>query len=231
MKKLLLAMFLVILFPVSASAAAQAGVTIEQVSPTQVGVWTFLFGNGSSLSSATEGINALQHSFTVTDFEPMTFSVTQPAGMAAKISIYRNGDFMKTENIPQFSFTPYPNEKYRFVVQYSYSLLGSLGVTSDPSGVRFRMKGPTAKIYSATTPFTFKSLPAGKYSLLFASTRLCSQPAPHTAVVAAESRNTVNVSLICTTNKFESVDTSRVSKRTLVENAKSRETKPRGTRK
>ncbi len=218
-------------FSSTAFSAAQTSVTIEQLSPEVYGSWTFLHADGSSVSSTDAGIDVMKHSFTLTDFAPMTLSVTLPAGMAVKITGYRNGDIFVTQTTPQFSFTPLPNENYRFIVQYSFSLLGSLGVTSNPSSIRFRMKGPSGKIYTSTTPHTFTNLPAGKYALYFPATKDCSQPAVHSAVVTQETRSVANITMACQSNSVSTVDTSRPSKRTLVEAVANRETKPRGERK
>lgn len=219
-------------FVPSSFSAVQSSIKIEQVSPTQLGTWTFLYQDGSSLSSADAGIDPKNHVFSVTQFSPMTISVVPPAGMSAKISIYRNGELSKTESSQQFSFTPYANETYRFLIQYSYSRMGSVGVTSNPSGIRFRMKGPTAKNYTAVTPYTFQNLPAGRYTMYFPSTKDCSSPAPHSVTVEPEKRVTANVSLICSTASLQTVSQKPlVSRRAIMQSVENRENKPRGERK
>lgn len=212
-------------------AAIQATITVEQVSPKSLGSWTMLFAHGETRSSNDAGVNKTNSSFSITDFGPMTFSVRQPPDMETKISLYRNGDLVKTEETTQISFTPLPNASYRFLVQYSLARLGTLGVTSSPSGVRFRMKGPTNRIFTGKSPHTFENIPSGKYTLYFASTEACVQPAPQGAIVKPATRNTTHVDLACAQAEENVVERVRKSKRTIVEEAQNREYKPRGQRK
>lgn len=222
---------LIFAVPVS-HAALQSTIKIEQVSPTQYGTWTFLFHDGSSKTSTEKGIDIKNTTFTVTEFTPMTISLVSPPGMTPKISIYRNGELYKTETIPQFSFTPYVNESYRFLVQYSYSRMGSLGVISAPNALRFRMKGPTKKTYTSVTPHTFTNIPAGRYTLYFPSTPECVSPPPHSVSVEPEERKTANVTLMCTSESASTVlEKPLVSRRSIMQAVKDREAKPRGNRK
>ena len=226
-------LFLATVFFVPLShGAVQSSIKIEQVSPTQYGTWTFLYQDGSSIASIDPGIDPKNHVFTVTQFTPMTISVVPPAGMSAKINIYRNGDLTKSEMSQQFSFTPYANESYRFLIQYSYSRMGSVGVTSTPNGLRFRMKGPTSKNYTAVTPHTFQNIPAGRYTLYFPSTPDCASPAPYGVSVEPEKRTTANVSLICSTASLSPLHTKPlVSRRAIMQAVENRENRPRGQRK
>lgn len=221
----------VLVVPVS-HAGLQSSIQIEQLSPTQYGTWTFLFHDGTSITSTDAGIDPKNHVFSVAQFTPMTISLVPPVGMSAKIVIYRNGDIFKTETSQQFSFTPYVNESYRFLVQYSYSRMGSVGVTSTPTGIRFKMKGPSAKNYTAITPFTFKNIPAGRYTLYFPSTPGCTSPAPHSVAVEPEKRTTANVSLICATENIAPLSSKPlISRRALMKSVELRESKERGQRK
>lgn len=219
-------------FAFPAFAAPQASIKIEQLSPSTYGTWTLLSADGSSRSSADEGVDP-KGGFTIglSDFGQTTLSVSSPPGMSALISVYRGGDLIKEVASQQYSFPLYANDNFRFLIKYSLSRVGSLGVTSEPSALRFRMKGPTGKVFTATTPFTFKSLPAGKYSLYFPKTENCLQPAVKSVDVAPEERNTTNVTLTCNVGEEDSVDRSRVSKRTLRNYVEAREVKARGNRK
>ncbi len=214
------------------SAGTQAAIKIEQLSASSFGTWTLLSANGSSRTSKDKGVD-VTGGFTaaLTEFGQTTLTVTAPAGMSVSISVYHGGDLVKEVTSNQYSFPLYTNDNYRFVIKYSLSRTGSLGVTSEPGQLRFRMKGPTSRNYSAVTPFTFKELPAGKYSLYFPKTQDCLQPAVQTIDVQPGQRNTTNVSLTCNVAAEENVDRSRVSKRTLFEYVQTRETKTRGQRK
>jgi hypothetical protein len=214
----------------SSSAAVQASITVEQISPQKIGVWTLLHGDGSSIKSTENGINQMKYSLSITDFSPKTFSIEPPFGMTAKILVYRGGDVIKTVFNNQYSFTPYGNDVYRFLVQYSVAPTGSLGITSDPAQVQFRLKGGD-KTRTGTSPTTLTNLPSGKYTLDFSAPKGCTKPAPRTVAVKAEERNTVMITLSCEKKEEILVDSSRVSKRAIIEAAQARELKKRGERK
>lgn len=215
-----------------ALASSKASVTIQQISGKSLGSWILNAANGTMRSSTDLGVNLANHALGLTEFGPATLAVSPPNGMSAKISVYRGGELIKIVDLPQYSFTLYPNDNYRFLVQYSLDRLGSFGVTSDPSGVRFRMKGRGTKTYSAVTPFTFKNIPTGQYSLSMSAPAGCIQPAPHSAFVENEKRNTVHITVSCQKNQTGStVDRIRPTKRSLVEHAEEREFNPRGSRK
>ena len=216
----------------TAFASSKASVTIQQISGKSLGSWVLNAGDGTMRHSTDPGVNPANHALGLTEFGPTTIAVTPPNGMSARIGIYRGGEFLKTVDLPQYSFTLYPNDNYRFLVQYSLDRLGSFGVTSDPSGVRFRMKGRGTKTYSAVTPFTFKNIPTGQYSLSMSAPAGCTQPAPHSAFVENEKRNTLHVTINCVKNQTGSVvERIRPTKRSLVEHAEQREFNPRGNRK
>ncbi len=215
-------------------SAVQASVTIEQLSGGAVGSWTLLSSNGGSTYKSTDtGVDRRRASLGLAEFGPTTLSVSIPQGMSVKISVYRGGTLVESVATPQYSFTLLPNDSYRFIVQYSLSRLGSLGVTSLPSGVRFRLKGESGRTRTATTPFTFTSLPAGQYSVQMSPLRDCLRPAPQSALVMPEERGTIHVTMNC--DKDESSSTAATvrgpSKRSLVEYARKREFNRRGERK
>lgn len=217
---------------VPALAGIQGAVKIDQVSPKSFGTWTLFSASGTTRTSADAGMNKKSQSFGLTEFGPMTLSVKSPAGMSVKISVHRGNELKETVTSPQYSFRLYPNDNYRFIIQYALSRLGSLGVTSDPPHVRFRMKGPASTVYAGTTPFTFVNIPAGQYSILTAATPECLRPAPHSVIVAAEQRTTVHITLNCEKQTTpDEVLSTRPTKRALTEYAKQREYNGRGNRK
>ncbi len=214
------------------AAGAQASITIEQVSASSYGTWTLLAADGTSRSSKDKGVDAIGgFSMGITEFGQNTLSVTPPPGMSVKISVYRGGDLVKEVDTPQYSFSLFTNDNYRFVISYALTRVGALGVTSEPSNLRFRMKSSGGRTYSAKTPFTFTNLPAGKYSLYFSATETCLQPAVQTVKVEPEQRNTTKVTLTCNVQEEEMVERIRPTKRSLRDYAEKRETKTRGMRK
>lgn len=212
-------------------AALQGSIKIEQLSASTTGVWTLLSQDGTAITSNDEGVDRNNYSFAITRFGQTTLSVVPPPGMSARISAYRGGELIATTDSQQYSFELVSNDNYRFVIQYALSKLGSLGVTSEPSGLRFRMRGPSGRTYSGTSPKTFDNLPIGRYTVMFAASEGCLQPPRKNGVVKTEERNVVHVSQTCTVETEDNVDRSRTSKRTLREYAEEREYKDRGERK
>ena len=217
----------------SYGTGAQANIKIEQLSPGVPGVWTMLSSTEALRKSTDEGVNPLDYSFGVTDYGPTTLSVSPPPGMTVRITAYRGGEKVGQTDSQQYSFTLVANDNYRFVLQYALAKLGSLGITSEPSGVRFRIRGPGGRTRAAETPVTLENLPVGRYTVMFPGVNGCTDATRQNAIVEAETRNTLHVTLAnCeATTSTDAVDNSRVSKRTLREQAEQREFKPRGERK
>jgi hypothetical protein len=229
--------FLSVLFSFSltgtASAALQGSIKIEQLSASTVGTWTLLSEDGTDLTSASEDINPFDYSVAITRFGQTTLSVIPPAGMSVKIAVYRGGDFLYTVDSRQHSFKLLANDNYRFVIQYTLSRFGNLGITSEPSSVRFRMRSPSGMTSAGTTPKTFENLPVGRYILMLGTIEGCLLPARKTIIVKEGERNVVKVTLPCDNSQVadDDIDRSRVSKRTLRAYAEERELKKRGQRK
>lgn len=226
-----IASLLTVSVPPEVFAANQAAVKVEQLSATNVGKWTMLSADGSAITSDDEGIDKLNYSFGLSQFGPTTFSVVPPAGMSAKITVYRGGDIIQTVTSQQYSFELYPNDNYRILVQYALSKLGTLGITSEPSGVRFRMKGPTGRTLTGITPKTFKNIPVGAYAVYVGKSGDCLQPPVHTIKIESEQRNTLLITLRCDTEEEDNVDRTRPSRRSIRDYAEEREYNARGERK
>lgn len=217
--------------PVTTHAAIQGVVTIDQLTPDKPGTWTLLAADGTTRSSADANVDPKSYSYTVSEVGQMVLSVTVPEGMSSKISIYRNGELTKTINTQQIEFELFPNDKYRFLIQYAYTKLGSLGITSDPSGLVFRVTGP--KRLTGKTPKTFTNLPAGRYTIYFDRVgSKCVKPAPQTVALTPETRTTRLITIPCNVEaaEEEAVRTGP-NRRALREQVEARESKPRGERK
>lgn len=216
--------------PLTAVAATQASIRVEQLSGGSVGEWTLLSANGDSISSKDAGVDKHTYTVGISEFGQNTLSVVAPAGMSASISVYRGGDLITKVDSPQYSFTLFTNDNYRFVVQYSVSREGSLGITSEPSNVKFRLKGPD-RVRAGQTSAGFEKLPAGRYTVYFQATKDCVSPAPKSVVVKPGERNVLHVTLTCEDKTEVKVDSSRISKRSIRQYVEEREAKPRGEKK
>jgi len=225
---------LTILWTSTALGAVQAAIKIDQISSSSYGVWTLISADGSARTSTDPGVDKKGYSMSLTDFGPLTLSVVSPPGMSAKITVYRGDAVVSSKEQQQVSVTLYPNDNYRFLVSYSYTRLGMLGVTSDPSGIRFRAHGPATKTYTAKTPYTFKNLPAGQYTLSFSVPKNCIQPPPRNIVIEPEKRNTISQTFACNVvpqNVTTVTPSTHKSNRQLQQEVEEREKKPIGQRK
>lgn len=214
------------------SGQVRATLAIHQISPSRLGKWTVLSGDNPPLSSSDAGVNKTRYSFSLTSFGPTVISVEAPPGMAAAITVYRGGDIITKTSLPQYSFNLLPNDNYRFLVQYSIARLSGLGVTSEPSGARFRIKAPTGRYYGGVTPADFSNLPSGKYTIQFGRTKNCLLPPPRSIVLKPDERNVLNISMTCTVADDEPEPIrSTVTKRSIRQIVEEREAKKRGERK
>jgi hypothetical protein len=227
----LFSLVLVLGLPQASSAAIQGAIQIQQISPSSQGTWTLLSEDGTSISSDDAGDRKNNYSVAITRFGQTTLSVVPPPSMSGKISVYRGGVLLLTTNTMQHSFNLVSNDSYRFVIQYSLTGFGLLGITSDPSGVRFRLRGPLGRTYGGTSPQSFEKLPVGKYIIMFGATKDCLQPPRKNATVKMDERTAVNITLPCTSPVDDTVDRTRTSKRSLREYAEDREYNSRGNRK
>ncbi len=209
------------LAPLSVFAGIQGSLLIEQISPSELGAWILTSESGAKWSSADPKVSPKKFSLSIAEVGLLTFKVTPPPGASAKILVYRGGDLTKTITSNQYSFTLYPNDKYRFFVQYAFDRLGSIGVTSKPSNAKFRMTGPSGKLYIGTTPLSFTNLPAGRYTVQAEPVTGCSKPKPQSTVIQPDVRTTLHLTMPCeqTTKKSTTKD-DRPTKREIIERAR-----------
>lgn len=211
---------------------AQASILIEQISPSTTGVWTMLSSAGTIRTSNDEGVDARRYSIGITDYGQTVLSVIPPAGMSVRITVFRGGEQIAQTDSQQYAFTVRANDNYRFVLQYALTKLGTLGITSEPSGTRFRMRGPSGRTYAGRSPQSFTNIPAGRYTVMFPALHGCTDATRKPVIVEANDRNVLHVSLAtCNAVDDSSLDYSRISKRQLRDLVLEREQKPRGERK
>jgi len=220
---------LVLALPSLAHAQALlSSMTIEQTSASQLGTWTLIYGDGTSLSSADEGIDPIRFTSGLSKFGPVVLRVNSPSGVVARISVYRGNEFVTQTDSQQFTFELFPNIQYRFVVQYRLAQLGTLGVISDIQGIVFRVKSLGGRTYRGKTPWSRMNLPVGDYTVYSNPAPGCFRPAPLNVKVEAEKRNIVTISQTCENAKDDiTVERVRPSKRSLVEGVTIREAQRR----
>lgn len=214
------------LAPLATFAGIQGTMLIEQISPAELGTWILTSESGSKWSSEDPKVSPKKFSLSIADVGLLTLKVTPPPGASAKILVYRGGDLMKTITSNQYSFTLYPNDTYRFFIQYAFDRLGSIGITSTPSNAKFRMKGPSGKLYIGTTPMSFTNLPAGRYSVQVEATKGCSTAKPQSTVIQPDVRTTLHLTMPCEqTTKKSKTKNDRPTKRDIMKQAEDQNNK------
>lgn len=202
----------------TALADTKAVYTVDQVSPKEYGSWVVYSGDTVLAASSDRGVSLKHYSFSSSVFGPVTLSVKNPPGMTSVISVFRNTDLVQTISTPQVTVSAFPNDNYRFIVQYARTNLGSLGVTSVPSNVAIMIKGPDGKERRARTPHTFTNLPVGRYAIYTPNPPdTCGSAAPMTRSVESEKRLAVIIELPCnqTVNERQSRTSARPTKREI----------------
>jgi hypothetical protein len=131
----------------------------------------------------------------------LTLSVDPPSGSTVTISIYKDDELVKKQQIQQLSVTSEEGHSYRFYVQYAFTKQGTIGVTSSPSGVLIRMKGPNGKRFLGRTPKTFERMYAGRYTITANTMPGCASPRPYTKELKDGERLVVHIDLPCDLEK------------------------------
>lgn len=174
-------------------AAPPAGTLIvEQHSDLEVfGTWTILKPNHDSFSRTDANL-------TMNDLMPGNYSffAVPPKGTTAKIDVYLGDDVIKSSDTPQISFTLADTMTLRLVIRYSLTIYGKMGVSTDPPGVPFELKGPNAMLKRGVTSTEYEKMPVGNYSVTFTPEGCPPIPA-QSGVLEAESRLDFSVKVVC----------------------------------
>ncbi len=208
-----------------AASDVKASITVEQVSPSSYGTWTIISGENVKFSSTGADVNKLKYSLSLTSFGPTVITAAPPAGMSATITVFRRDELLLKNALPQYSFNLLPNDDYRFLIQYAPARPSSLGVTSEPAGIKFRVRGPNGKNFTGVTPADFKNLPGGRYTVTFGRTGNCTLPAAQSIVLKPDQRNVINTTISCNETAEEPVFRSSVTKRSIRQLIEDREAK------
>lgn len=218
-----------VLLPLSANAATgTATLKIEQLSPKDIGRWT-LFYEGGTLASNAVGVKNPKTHIAYPPAGNMTIAVVPPSGASASISFYEGDQLIRKTNLQQMNVVTEEGKSYRFLVTYVYNKKGMLGITSEPTGIQFRMAGPDGKTYRGTTPHTFTNIPVGQYTITFNTLRGCTRARPANRNVGMNERVVFHMEFDCTSKRQRIVEQKRnakplSSRRALIDTVKERET-------
>jgi len=210
-------LFAVFFLAPSAHAQLLSSITVEQVTASELGTWTLISENGSTITSSDPAVDSKKYTAAVSSFGQMTLRINPPSGMIARITIYRGSNFVENVDSLQHSFPLLTNDTYRFVIQYRISATGTLGIISEQGTVIFRVESTSGRTYKGRTPFTLKDLPIGKYTISANAIDGCFTPPVKNVQVQQGERQTIKISLTCE-DAEDTISVLRVrpSKRSLV---------------
>lgn len=180
----------------SSSASSESGigsVTVEQINTSSLyGTWTLIGANEQKHegSKATETLSALPSGL-------YTLFVTPPNGAIASIRVYNGTEMLQMVSRPQVSFQLAANASLRISVNYQFTKLGSVSVTSDPGGISFTMEGPNNIKVEGTTPMSFEAQPEGQYKVKFFPPSGCGEPPAKGDILDAGGRISFSITLSC----------------------------------
>lgn len=173
-------------------------ILIEQTSPMPaLGTWTLLKPDHTTLKFTTA-------SYTVEITEAGNYSVFMepPAGMSAKMTLYKGETILQALNRPQISFVFAEGDALRVLVEQTLTRTGEIVVNSNPGGIPFRMEGPNKITVNDVTPFTLKDMPEGQYTVYYKPPG-CIAPRPQSFQLRKDGRITFSITIDCATLEVE----------------------------
>ncbi len=175
------------------ASGIEGALSYEQKSPIdEVGYVSFLDPNQQSIVRTLSKVT-LYH----LALGRYTMFITPPKGMSTHIYVYQNDVLVETIDRPQYSFDLTGQTVPHFVIQYSLGNTGFVGVTSDPPGVPFRLRGPNTTT-EGVTPQSFDDVSVGQYSVTYLPDG-CPQPPAQSSDLKNRSRVSFSIVLKCDT--------------------------------
>src|SRR5262249_8542266 len=134
------------------------------------GQWTLLKPDQETVEGSSAKIS-------LTDFPagPYTFFMVPPDGETAEIDLIRNDGLETTAPRPQISFTAPDGDVIRLSISLKLTEFGTVGVNSDPPGMKFELRGPNGTVQEGVSPATFQKQAVGNYSVQY-QPQGCPQP-------------------------------------------------------
>lgn len=178
-------------------------VTIEQTGPSgTVGSWTLLTPDQTSLKFSTA-----THTISVYKTGNYTLFAQSPAGMSAKVFLYKGGALVTSVDRPQISFVIAEGDApLRITLNYVLSRTGNVSVNSDPSGIPFELKGPNDWSITGITPYAITSTPVGQYVIQYLPPG-CVQPKPQSQLLQKDGRLNFGIAISCATLQIDKEET------------------------
>jgi hypothetical protein len=179
------------------ASASSVNIDITQTSAIQaLGTWTLLKPTQDSVAGqdATKVLSGL-------DAGHYTLIDQPPSGTTVHITLERNGVKEQTVDYPQITFDANDGDAVSIGIRYELTNTGKVGVNSDPSGVRFTLRGPNDLLRDGVTPASYEGMAIGNYSVQYWPDGGCTNPAPKSALLQKDSAVYFSVTIRCETLK------------------------------
>lgn len=138
--------------------------------------WTLLMPENKKRVLSVES-----HTFEDMPAGRYTLIAKPPQGATGKVNVYEDGTLTKSVEVPQISFDVVDGGHVRVRVTFTFTLVGTVGVSTNPSGLEFTMKGPNESVYEGKTPIGYIDVPIGLYTVTLKNIEGCitSKPQSH----------------------------------------------------
>lgn len=148
-------------------------------------------------SSKKRDLTSIETTFDEMEAGTYTLIATPPKGSTGKTKLTVNGELQKTMELPQISFTLNDGDSAEVEVNFTFTIIGDVGVGTDPSGMDFTLRGPNDIEIDGTTPQAFLDMPIGLYSVSLHEIEGCPQPAPQSDRLVEGKRVDFSFNLVC----------------------------------
>ncbi|MBI1812436.1 S-layer homology domain-containing protein [Candidatus Peregrinibacteria bacterium] len=144
-------------------SAGTASITFEQKSMSQaLGTLTLLEPNQETVTVTTAASTA-----TALSSGKYTLFVASPNGTSTTIRVVKGASTIASADTPQVSFDVGEGDQLHVAVEYHLVSFGLVGVSSDPAGIPFELRGPNDFLGKGITPKSFETMPIGEYAVTY----------------------------------------------------------------
>lgn len=121
-----------------------------------------------------------------------------PAGTATTMQLWQDGVLLLEESVPQMTFTVGMHNHLKIVIRQTLTAHGTVGVSTEPSGMPFILTGPGGIREEGISPHTFERMPIGSYGVRF-TPKGCPEPPPQGSELKYGQKTTFRLSITCDT--------------------------------
>jgi hypothetical protein len=183
-----------LVLPLSALAAGDGTLIVEQKNTEYLGTWGLATPTG-----VVESAGKLYNETKVAGNYALT--VKPPAGAVPRIEVFVDDKLEETFESRTANGILASGATLRFNIRYTFSLMGDVAVMSVPSGIPFDLKGPRGK-ESGKTPMIFNNVPEGTYTVYYKLPKTCRPALPISRALKASDSSTQSRRVVFTSEFF-----------------------------